>query len=132
MADPSKKSEFHAYDRGASFMAAQKAAPPPRHAANAGDKPVAKPGVPATEEKLTDLRAFRRAWGLCDICAEKWFRGHKCAATIPLQAMQEVWNLFQTEDLSDRTDVEQDTLVASPEQLFLALSSDALRGSRGR
>jgi hypothetical protein len=93
---------------------------------------VAKPGVSVTEEKLTNLRAFRRAWGLYDICAEKWFWGHKCAATIPLQAMQEVWNLFHIEDLSDRTDIKQETPVETPEQLFLALSVDALRGSPGR
>lgn len=93
---------------------------------------MAKPGVPVTEEKLTNLHAFRRAQGLCDICTEKWFWGHKCAATIPLQAMQEVWNLFQIEDLSDRTDIEQDTPVETLEQLFLALSVDALRGSPGR
>jgi hypothetical protein len=46
--------------------------------------------------------------------------------------MQEVWNLFQIEDLSDRTDIEQDTPVETPEQLFLALSVDALWGSPGR
>lgn len=49
-----------------------------------------KGAVPAQEDKLSTLRAYRRARDLCDHYAEKWVRGHKCVATIQLHAMQEI------------------------------------------
>jgi hypothetical protein len=135
MADSSKKSEFHTYDRGASFRTTRAAGQfqrPLPDANNVGDKPVVRPGAPVSEDKLNTLRSYLRARGLCDICAEKSVRGHKCAPTISLQAMQEVWDLFQLESISEGSDVEQDSPGDPPEQFFLALSLDALRGSRGR
>jgi hypothetical protein len=135
MADSSKKGEFHAYDRGASFRTTRAAGQfqrPLPAATHVGDKPVVRPGAPVSEDKLNTLRSYQRARGLCDVCAEKWVRGHKCAPTIPLQAMQEVWDLFQLEAMSEGSDVEQDSPGDSSEQIFLALSSDAMRGSRGR
>lgn len=68
--------------------------PPPRVP---GEKPVVdKTLVVPPDDKLSALRANRRVRGLCERCAEKWVRGHKCAATIKLQAIQEVWDLFQS------------------------------------
>lgn len=135
MADANKKNEFHGYDRGASFKAARLVAVAnlPRPTANVGEKQIVKHGAPTTlEDKLSTLRSYRRARGLNDVCAEKWFCGHKCAPTIPLQAMQEVWNLFQIDEFSDNAKAEQETPGESAEQLFLALSCDAVRGSRGQ
>ena len=86
-----------------------------------GDKAPAK----GQDDKLSTLRAYRRARGLCEVCAEKWVRGHKCDATISLQAMQEVWDFFNIEPASEDTD-EPD------EQLLLALSHDARMGSHGQ
>ena len=86
-----------------------------------GDKAPAK----GQDDKLSTLRAYRCAWGLCEVCAEKWVRGHKCAATVSLQAMQEVWDFFNIEPASEDTD-EPD------EQLLLALSHDARMGSHGQ
>jgi hypothetical protein len=48
-----------------------------------GDATRARP----PEEKLSALRAYRRAQGLCQYCAEKWVRGHKCAHKIQLHAL---------------------------------------------
>ncbi|CAD6271609.1 unnamed protein product [Miscanthus lutarioriparius] len=102
--------------------------PPPQQAAP-GEKPVLKPTTPqVSEDKFSALRTYRRGRGLCDMCAEKWFRGHKCAATIPLHAMQEIWDLFQLEAVSEP---EQEFPQAPPEQLILALSHDAHRGAQG-
>jgi len=53
---------------------------PPAADGAPGDKPQAK----GPDDKLSTLRNYRRARGLCEVCAEKWVRGHKCAATIPL------------------------------------------------
>jgi hypothetical protein len=136
MADSNKRSEFHTHDHGASFKSAMRMAVPTTRplpiAAVAGDKPLAKATAPDTDDKLSKLHSYRRARGLYDVCAEKWFHGHKCATTISLQAMQEVWNLFQLEEVPDNTEEEQDSPVDQPEHLFLALSSDALRGTQGR
>lgn len=43
------------------------------------------------EERMSALRAYRRVKGLCECCAEKWYRGHTCSTIVQLQAMQEVW-----------------------------------------
>jgi hypothetical protein len=47
-----------------------------------------------SDDKMTALRRFHRAKGLCEKCAETWTPGHKCVATAQLHAMEEVWNLF--------------------------------------
>jgi hypothetical protein len=39
--------------------------------------------------KVVALTAYRMARGLCRYCAEKWVKGHKCAATVPLHAVQD-------------------------------------------
>jgi hypothetical protein len=42
------------------------------------------------DNKVASLRAYQRARGLCQYCAEKWPRGHKYASTMQLHAMQEI------------------------------------------
>lgn len=79
----------------------------------------------AKTTKLTTIRDYRRARGLCEVRAEKWVRGHKCAATVSLQAMQEVMEFFHIEPTSEDTD-------DADEQLLLALSHDACTGSHGQ
>ena len=58
--------------------------------------------VPSTDDKFKALRAYRRAKGLCDRCAEKWSKGHTCATSVQLHAMQEVLELFQVADSDDQ------------------------------
>jgi hypothetical protein len=55
------------------------------------------------EDKFKALRAYRRAKGLCDRCAEKWSKGHKCACSVQLHAMQEMLEHLPTKE----TDSEQ-------------------------
>jgi hypothetical protein len=52
----------------------------------------------STDDKLKALKQYRRARGLCDRCAEKWVFGHKCAPTIQLHAIQELWELLPGAD----------------------------------
>ncbi|WVZ53785.1 hypothetical protein U9M48_004681 [Paspalum notatum var. saurae] len=78
------------------------------------------------QDKLSALRAYRRARGLCDRCAEKWSRDHKCSTTIQLQTLQEVFELFQLDSVSDS---EQEVASELEEQVFLALSEAAVTGS---
>jgi hypothetical protein len=54
--------------------------------------------APSVDDKLRALKQYRRACGLCDRCAEKWVYGHKCAATVQLHAIQELWELLPEED----------------------------------
>lgn len=96
------------------------------------EKPVVDklPGV-SPDDKLTILRSYRRARGLCEVCAEKWVRGHKCATTIQLHAMQEVWELFSRGESFDAIDNHSEITEPEPEQLLLALSHDTRMGSHG-
>jgi transposase InsO family protein len=81
------------------------------------------------DDKMGALRAYRRARGLCDKCAQKWHRGHVCSDTIQLQAIQEVFDLFPVEPLS----LEEEDTSASPEDtLFLAISNAAVSGGSAR
>ena len=45
------------------------------------------------DEKMSALRAYRRVRGLCDKCAERWNKGHRCAEQVQLHALQELWEL---------------------------------------
>jgi hypothetical protein len=48
----------------------------------------------SVDKKVASLCAYCRASGLCQFCVEKWFRGHKCAATVQLHVVQELWELL--------------------------------------
>lgn len=81
--------------------------------------------TPSTkDDKWTTLRAYRCAKGLCDRYAEKWTRDHKCVATVPLYALQEIWDFFQLED----SQVDEESVS---DQVFLAISHDIVFGSQG-
>ncbi|RLN34019.1 hypothetical protein C2845_PM03G27810 [Panicum miliaceum] len=87
----------------------------------------AVPGAKSAEEKLVALHAYRHAHGLCERCTERWSRDHKCSSTVQLQAMQELWELFNVED----SDVQSCADGASEDQLCLAISLDAVSGVSG-
>lgn len=78
------------------------------------------------DDKLSALRSFRKARGLCIRCGEKWATGHKCAAELQLHALQEVWNLCQ----DDFQELESSTTTPTePEnQVFMLLSAAAVSG----
>lgn len=42
------------------------------------------------DERMSALRAYRRARGLCEKCAERWSRDHLCAEKVQLHALQEI------------------------------------------
>ncbi|CAN6328732.1 unnamed protein product [Urochloa humidicola] len=84
----------------------------------------AHPGI-SSEEKWRALKAMRRAKGLCQYCAEKWSRDHKCADKVQLHAVQELMEVFQLED--DTMSVLSASRLPE-EQLFLTLSVAAVSG----
>jgi hypothetical protein len=74
--------------------------------------------------KLEALRAYRMAKGLCKICAEKWFKGHKCSPSVQLHVVQEIWDMLgppNCESPADCTDTSS--------QLFVILSQAAGSGT---
>lgn len=79
----------------------------------------------STDDKWASLKAFRRARGLCDRCAEKWSRDHKCSS-VSLHAMEELWAIMEPD--VDGTNSEQ---ITNEDQLLLTISSDALLGFSG-
>ncbi|XP_040248832.1 uncharacterized protein [Aegilops tauschii subsp. strangulata] len=46
------------------------------------------------EDRLSALKAYRRAKGLCYLCGEKWGREHKCATTVQLHVVQEMFDVL--------------------------------------
>jgi hypothetical protein len=57
---------------------------------------VSKP--PATDDKLAALYAYRKAKGLCYKCGLAYSRGHKCADTVQLHLVDEIWQFLQLPD----------------------------------
>jgi hypothetical protein len=101
------------------------------------DKPSAQSGADdrrATEavransssDKLRALHQEHRARGLCDRCVEKWSYDHKCASTVQLHAIQELWQLFPDSgiDIVDVGCFETE----EPHLLCVCLSEAALKG----
>lgn len=50
------------------------------------------------DDKLSALCAYRRAKGLCHTCGERWSREHKCASTIQLHVVEELWEMMTDGD----------------------------------
>jgi len=78
------------------------------------------------DDKMASLRAYRCAHGLCEKCAEKWSRDHRCSEQIQLHALQEIWDLYQSDDSVDG--------VSSPESSMsdgqlMSLSLAAVQGT---
>lgn len=81
------------------------------------------PGPQSAEAKLSALKTYRRALGLCYKCGTKWSKEHRCSPEV-LQAVDALWDSFSSDD--SLADSEPDSTPA--EQLMLALSKLALSG----
>jgi hypothetical protein len=79
----------------------------------------------STDDKWRSLKAFRRAKGLCQYCAEKWVKDHKCADNIQFNVMQELLAVFQDED---EVDSAYGGIPTETQQLFLTLSVATISG----
>jgi hypothetical protein len=75
------------------------------------------------DSKLTAVKAYRRAMGLCYKCGVKWSKDHRCSPEV-LHAIHDLWESLSVDDCSS-------TLGDSPQpkQLFLALPKTAVNGA---
>ncbi|XP_040259896.1 uncharacterized protein [Aegilops tauschii subsp. strangulata] len=100
--------------------------PPTPPAIGDGSRPASAEGARganSVEERLTTLRAYRRARGLCYMCGEKWSRDHKCAAAVQLHVVQE---MFEVLGMSSR---ENQEAVSDTSSECHTISKAALEGS---
>jgi hypothetical protein len=63
----------------------------------------------SSEEKWSNLKAYRRAKGLCFVCGEKWGKDHMCKGAVQLHIVQEMLNCMQTELTDEGPEEESDT-----------------------
>jgi hypothetical protein len=63
---------------------------------------------------------------LCDRCAKKWSYGHKCASTVQLHVMQELWELMSKDNFVAEDSSAADSTESG--QLCLFLSEAASTG----
>ncbi len=76
-------------------------------------------------DKVSALRSFRRAQGLCYLCAEKWSPTHKCSGTVQLHAVQELFALFPDNVNEDQAGISSEDSDSS----LLAMSVHAVQGT---
>ena len=95
VAGPVFKRDSRHPDAGFQWKPPPPRAPLPLPAPPAADRPHpptdAKPAAPEPGKPIADkfaaLKAYRRARGLCDRCAERWRPGHQCATTVQLHVV---------------------------------------------
>jgi hypothetical protein len=58
---------------------------------------------------MADIKAYRRARGLCDHCGEKWSREHKCVAQVGLHVLDKLYALFTSEHTVAGTTSDEET-----------------------
>jgi hypothetical protein len=79
--------------------------------------------------KLTTLRDYRRARGLCFKCGEKWGHAQKCSTTVPLHLVEEMWELaMEGEEMVEET---ENALEEPQGESVLAIYVAAVSGGEG-
>lgn len=77
------------------------------------------------DEKLSSLMTYRKSRGLCFKCGAKWGPQHKCQASVPLNMVEELWQLLA--EYSPVPTVQSDTDDDDDE--LMALSEHAISGT---
>jgi len=71
---------------------------PTIHIAPKDKKTFEPPKASSVEEKLSIVKAYRQAKGLCYKCDVKWNPSHKCVAFVSLYVLKELWQLILDTD----------------------------------
>ncbi|CAD6220663.1 unnamed protein product [Miscanthus lutarioriparius] len=78
-------------------------------------------------EAMADLKSYRRAKGLCFKCGEKWGPGHKCPKAISLNAIKEIWKLF--DDNNSEYSTECPAVYSDSGDDLMHITVQAIRGT---
>jgi heterodisulfide reductase subunit C len=65
------------------------------------DKPKQQTMLTEFEDKLANLKNFRRRNGLCFKCGNKWSKDHKCPHQVPLHVIEELLDALEAKGLDD-------------------------------
>jgi hypothetical protein len=77
------------------------------------------------QDRITALRNYRRAKGLCFKCGEKWGHEHVCPSTVQMHIVEELWAMFSQEEL---TGVEGPDSSSEEVETACSISIHALTG----
>jgi hypothetical protein len=88
-------------------------------------------------DKLSTLRAYRRARGLCFTCGEKYGPTHKCGQTVQLHVVEELLQMLANEETeatqgTDSSDSEVEELHAISDHALKGLEGNQTMRLRGR
>ena len=73
---------------------------PATPSARATDTRATEAARASNDEKMTALRNFRRAKGLCFKCGERWGREHTCPTIVQIHIVDELLALFSPEEIT--------------------------------
>jgi len=103
---------------------------PPRYSSNPGEE---RKNVEANrgrtgEDKLSALKSYRKAKGLCFKCGEKWHPGHKCQ-NVSLHALEELWEFLSDDPVEKQGPVQAEEEEEDSGEDLMAISVQAVRGT---
>lgn len=75
------------------------------------------------EKKFQKLKSYRRTKGLCFKCGEKWNPTHKCSTTVPLNVVEELWQLILEEEADMIADQDKQSSDSGEDLMELSLSA---------
>ncbi|CAD6245110.1 unnamed protein product [Miscanthus lutarioriparius] len=94
---------------------------------NSDDKRNSETSKPKSpEDKLSALKAFTRAKGLCFKCGEKWSPTHKCPTSVSHHALEEIWQMLGDGDDAVHSVTEEGTKDSGDD--LMAISLQAVNG----
>lgn len=103
---------------------------PPRYSSSPGEdkKNAADTGRnKQAEDKLSTLKTYRKAKGLCFKCGKKWHPTHKCQ-NVSVQAMEEVWPFLSDDSTQTQSTEAEDTEFGDD---LMSISVQAVKGTEG-
>lgn len=83
------------------------------------------------DNRLTALKAYRRAKGLCFKCGDRWGHNHTCSTSVPMHLVEEMWALVNSAEEEDGNEETEDQIDKTTEETMLAISIAAVSGGEG-
>jgi hypothetical protein len=80
------------------------------------------------DQKLTALKNYRRARGLCFKCGEKWNPSHSCSNSVPLHVVEEMRAVVSHGEEDEKSEETNDSPEKVVEEEVLAVSEAAVHG----